>query len=162
MTLGDVKYEELRRVLESGIQKYSTGPLKASDVDDILFIIEHHHGSGRAASTPIRNRMKDVVSECDRAVSLFRISEDLIRTLNSIIDTVRYRLFTIELIDHLMSSLAVGAFDYIFYETGQIWPVLYSSTSSLYIAQIDVSLPSLHTVNDFLNEQLAGNAGALR
>lgn len=162
VTLRDVKYEELKAVLENGILTYSRDLLTSADIDDILFIIEHHHGSGRTASTPARNRMKDVVSECDRAVSQTRISEGLIRTLNSIIDTVRYRLFTVELIDHPMSALAIGAFDYIFSETERIWPLLYSATSTLYLAEADASLPSLDDVNVFLDEQLSGSKGVLR
>jgi hypothetical protein len=162
VTLGDVKYEELKTILENGIKTYSRGLLTPDDIDDILFIIEHHHGSGRTASTPARNRMKDVVSECDRAVSQARISESLIQTLNSIIDTVRYRLFTIELIDHPMSALVIGAFDYVFAETRKIWPLLYSATSTLYIGESDASFPSLDHVNAFLDEQLSGSKGALR
>ncbi len=162
VTLGDVRYEELKAVLDSGIQTYSRDFLASADIDDILFIIEHHHGSGRTASTPARNRMKDVVSECDRAVSQARISDSLIRTLNSVIDTVRYRLFTIELIDHPMSALVIGAFDYVFAEMGKIRPLLYSATSTLYIAEADASLPSLDDVNAFLNERFAGSKGILR
>jgi hypothetical protein len=114
VSLADVTYDELKATLANGIQRCSSGLLTPADIDDVLFIIEHHHGSGRLASTPARNRMKDVVSECDRAVSQTRISEGLVRTLNSIVDTVRYRLFTVELIDHPMSALVVGAFDYVF------------------------------------------------
>jgi len=98
VTLGDVKYDELKTILENGIQKCSQNLLTPTDIDDILFIIEQHHGSGRNASATARNRMKDIFSECDRAVSQTRVSESLIRTLNAIIDTVRYRLFAIELI----------------------------------------------------------------
>ncbi len=162
VSLGDVKYEELTAILENGILTHSRDLLSSADIDDILFIIEHHHGSGRTASTPARNRMKDVVSECDRTVSQARISESLIRTLNSIIDTVRYRLFTIELIDHPMSALVIGAFDYVFAETGKIWPLLYSATSTLYVGEADAPLPSLDHVNAFLDEQFSGNKGALR
>jgi hypothetical protein len=162
VTLGDTKYEELRSTLEEGLQRHSDGLLVAADIEDILFIIEFHHGSGRAASTPSRNRMKDVVSECDRAVSQSRISDDLIRTLNAVIDTVRYRLFTIELIEHPMSPLVIGAFDYVLSETGQIWPLLYSPTSTLYVADGAASLPPLEEVNSFLNEQLGTGKGVLR
>lgn len=162
VTLGNVKYEELKAVLQTGIQRYSSDLLSSADVEDILFIIEHHHGSGRAASTPARNRMKDVVSECDRAISQTRVSEGLTRTLNAIADTVRYRLLTIELIDHPMSALVIGAFDYVLTETRGISPLLYSSTSTLYIAEADCPLPPLDAVNAFLNEQLGGQKGVLR
>ncbi|MBI4526885.1 MAG: HD domain-containing protein [Deltaproteobacteria bacterium] len=161
VSLGDVKYEELKAILENGILTYSRDLLSVSDIDDILFIIEYHHGSGRAASTPARNRMKDVVSECDQAVSQTRISERLIRTLNSIIDTVRYRLFTVELIDHPMSALAIGAFDYVFAETQRIWPILYSASSTLYVAEVEAQLPSIEHVNVFLKEPLGESIGVL-
>jgi HD domain len=162
VTLGDIKYHEVRRILEDGIKRHSNGLLVPKDIEDILFIIEFHHGSGRAASSPTRNRMKDVVSECDRAVSQSRISEGLIRTLNGIIDTVRYRLFAIELIEHPISPLVIGAFDYVFLETGHIWALLYSPTSTLYAAYADGSLPPLEEVNSFLNEQLGEGKGVLR
>lgn len=165
ITLGDTKYEELRRILVDGIKRHSDGLLVPADIEDILFIIEFHHGSGRAASTPARNRMKDVVSECDRAVSQSRISEDLIRTLNAVIDTVRYRLFTIELIEHPISPLVIGAFDYVLSETGRIWPLLYSPTSTLHVAELaenKVQLPSLDEVNRFLNSQIGVSQGVLR
>ncbi len=162
VTLGDTKYEELRGILEEGIRCHSNGLLASADIEDILFIIEFHHGSGRAMSTPTRDRMKDVVSECDRAVSQSRISEDLVRTLNGVVDTVRYRLFTIELVEHPISPLVIGAFDYVFWETERIWPLLYSPTSTLYAAEADASLPALERVNSFLNEQFGAGKGVLR
>jgi len=55
--------------------------------------------------------MKDVMSECDGAGSQTRISESLARTLNAMIDTVRYRLLAVELIDHPVRALVIGAFD---------------------------------------------------
>ena len=162
VSLGDTKHGELRRILEEGIGSYSDGLLAPSDIEEILFIIEFHHGSGREASTPARNRMKDVISECDRAVSQSRISEDLIRTLNTVIDTVRYRLFAIELIEHPISPLVIGAFDYVLSETGRIWPLLYSTTSTLFSAENSAQLPPLDQVNSFLNEQLGEGRGVLR
>lgn len=162
VSLGDTKYEELRHILEDGISRYSEDLLAASDIEDILFIIEFHHGSGRVASTPTRNRMKDVVSECDRAVSQPRISEELVHTLNTVIDTVRYRLFTVELIEHPISPLVIGAFDYVLSETGRIWPLLYSPASTLYAAQNDAHLPSLNSVNSFLKDQIGEGKGVLR
>jgi hypothetical protein len=160
--VGGVLYDDLRAALEAGIAANSQGLLSENDIDDILFIIEFHHGSGRGASNPVRNRMKDVVSECDKAVSLDRISEDLLRTLNVIIDALRYRLFTIELIEHPISSLVIGAFDYVLSETEAFWPLLYSAASTLYVGQKDASLPPLLAVNRFLNEQLCGTKGVLR
>ncbi len=162
VTLGDTQYEDLRHILKTGINQNSADLLTTSDIEDILFIIEFHHASGREASTPTRNRMKDVVSECDRAVSQSRISEDLIRTLNTVIDAVRYRLFAIELIEHPISPLVIGAFDYVFTETNRIRPLLYSPTSTLFAAEVDVALPSLEEVNSFLNEQLGPGMGVLR
>ena len=162
MTLDDTKYEDLRRILEDGITCHSGDLLAPADIEDILFIIEYHHGSGYSASNPSRNRMKDVVSECDRAVSQSRISEDLIHTLNAIIDTVRYRLFTVELIEHPISPLVIGAFDYVFSGTDLVWPLLYSPTSTLYVAELSASLPPLVEVNSFLNEQLGGGTEVLR
>jgi HD domain len=162
VSLGDTKYEELLGILDEGITRYSEGILTSSDIEDILFIIEFHHGSGRGLSTPSRNRIKDVVSECDRAVSQNRISEDLIRALNAIVDTVRYRFFTIELIEHPISPLIIGAFDYVLSETERVWPLLYSSTSTLYLAETDVQLPSLDEVNAFLNDQIGESKGVLR
>ena len=159
---GGIKYEELLRILDQGIKQYSADLLTASDIDGILFIIEFHHGSGRGASTPSRNRMKDVVSDCDRAVSQSRISEDLIHTLNTFIDTVRYRLFTVELIEHPISPLVIGAFDYVLSETGRIWPLLYSSSSTLFVAENGAPLPSLDEINSFLNDQVGKGKGILR
>jgi len=162
VSLGDIKYDELRSALEAGIARHSPGVLKDADVDDILFIIEFHHGSGRGASTPTRNRMKDVVSECDRAVSQHRISDDLVRALNGVLDTVRYKLFTIELMEHPISPLVVGAFDYVLAETGSITPILYSATSTLFIRQVGAELPPIGEVNEFLKEQFGGSKGVLR
>jgi len=159
---GDLTYEQLRSLLSAGIARYSADVLSDSDIEDILFIIEFHHDSGRAASTPTRSRMKDLVSECDLAVSRDRISDGLIRALNTIIDTIRYRLFTIELIDHPISPLAIGAFDYVLSETGSIRPMLFSATSTLYAAPADMPLPPLNEVNRFLQEQIGENKGALR
>lgn len=158
VSLGDTKYEVLRSILRDGIARYSGELLSEKDVDDILFVISHHHASGKAASTPARNRMKDIVSECDQAVSQTRISEDLVHTLNAIIDTVRYRLFVVELIEHPISPIAIGAFDYIFSATQHVTPVLYSSTSTLYVGQVDNPLPTIEEVNAFLNEQLEGGS----
>src|SRR5207245_11596266 len=45
VTLGDVKYEELKAILENGILTYSQDFLSSADIDDILFIIEQHHRS---------------------------------------------------------------------------------------------------------------------
>lgn len=162
VTLGDTKYEELRQLLENGIEQYSVGLLSPADVPDILFIIEFHHGSGRSGSTPSRSRMKDVVSDCDRAVSQSRVSEDLIRTLNTVIDTIRYRLFTIELIEHPISPLVIGAFDYVLEDTGKFWPLLYSPTSTLYAAEQDAQVPGIDEVNSFLNDQIGPSQGVLR
>lgn len=162
VSLGDMKYEELRSLLEAGIKRHSAALLSAADIEDILFIIEFHHGSGRTASTPERNRMKDVVSECDQAVSQPRISERLIRTINSIIDTVRYRLFTVEMIDHPIAPLVIGAFDYVLSETGKIKPLLYSATSTLYLGDVNTPIPSLDDVNLFLNSQIVQTRGTVR
>ncbi|MGH9773249.1 MAG: HD domain-containing protein, partial [Candidatus Acidiferrales bacterium] len=162
VSLGDVKYDELRSILKSGIDGPSSGTLTETDIDDVLFIIEFHHDSGRRASTPTRNRMKDVVSECDRAVSQNRISEALLRALNAVVDTVRNRLFTIDLMEHPISPLVIGAFDYVLAEAGFIAPLLYSPTSTLYVKPLDLELPSIGEVNKFLNEQFAGSKGVLR
>jgi len=158
VSLGDTKYEVLRSILRDGIARYSSDLLSEKDVDDILFVISHHHASGRAASTPARNRIKDIVSECDQAVSQTRISEDLIHTLNAIVDTVRYRLFVVELIEHPISPIAIGAFDYIYSATRHVTPVLYSSTSTLYVREVEKPLPTIDEVNAFLNEQLEGGS----
>ena len=159
--LGDVLYDDLRAALGVGIAANSQGLLNDNDIDDILFIIEFHHGSGRGASNPVRSRMKDVVSECDKAVSQDRISEDLIRTLNVVVDTLRYRLFTIELIEHPISSLVIGAFDYVLSETKTFWPLLYSAASTLYVGQNNATIPPLSDINRFLNEHLRGTTGVL-
>jgi hypothetical protein len=159
---GDVKYEELRSILKERIDAHSPGTLTEGDLDDILFIIEFHHDSGRRASTPERNRMKDVISECDRAVSQQRISDALVRALNPIIDTVRHRLFTVELMEHPISPLVIGAFDYVLAETGSITPLLYSPTSTLYIGTLAAQLPSIDEVNRFLKDQFSGSNGVLR
>jgi hypothetical protein len=156
VSLGDTKYEILRSILCDGIARYSSALLSEKDLDDILFIISHHHASGKAASTPARNRMKDIVSECDQAVSQTRISDDLIHTLNAIVDPVRYRLFVIELIEHPISPIAIGAFDYIFSATQHVTALIYSSTSTLYVGEIGEPLPTIEEVNAFLNEHLEG------
>ena len=162
VSLGDVKYEELHLILTAGIDNHSPGILSSADVDDILFIIEFHHDSGRSASTPARNRMKDVVSECDRAVSQHRISDVLVHTLNAVVDTVRYRLFTIELIEHPISPLVIGAFDYVLAETGSFTPLLYSPTSTLSMGKVNAQLPSIEEVNRFLKDQFGPSKGVLR
>ncbi|MBK5292154.1 MAG: HD domain-containing protein [Acidobacteriia bacterium] len=162
VSLGDVKYQELRLILTAGIDNHSAGILSSADVDDILFIIEFHHDSGRSASTPARNRMKDVVSECDRAVSQHVISYDLVRALNGIVDTLRYRIFTLELIEHPISPLVIGAFDYVLAETGNFWPLLYSQTSTLFVGNATAELPSVGEVNRFLKDQFGQSKGVLR
>ncbi|MGA8029536.1 MAG: HD domain-containing protein [Bryobacteraceae bacterium] len=162
VSLGDIKYEELRSILKVGIDTHSRGVLTEVDLDDILFIVEFHHDSGRRASTPERNRMKDVVSECDRAISQQRISDALVRALNAVIDTVRYRLFTIELMQHPISPLVIGAFDYVLAETGSATPLLYSPTSTLNIGPLTGQLPLIEEVNRFLKDQFGGSKGVLR
>ena len=162
VSLGDTTYDELRSALGAGIASHSVGVLHDGDIDDILFIIEFHHASGRGASTPIRSRMKDLVSECDMAVSQDRISDELIRALNTVVDTLRYRLFTIELIDHPISPLVIGAFDYVLAESGSIQPLLYSATSTLYIAPVAAQLPPVEEVNRFLKVQFSDSGGVVR
>jgi len=161
VSLGDATYDELRSALGAGIASHSAGTIDSSDIDDILFIIEFHHASGRGASAPTRSRMKDLVSECDVAVSRDRISDQLIRALNTVVDTVRYRLFTIELIDHPISPLVIGAFDYVLAESGSIQPLLYSTTSTLYIAPVAAQLPPVEEVNRFLRMQFSDSSGVL-
>ncbi len=151
--LDEKEYEELKILLRKTTPDFAPESANEDSIADILYVIENHHDTDILTSTPTRNQMTQFVSTCDVAVSLDRPLSELIHLLNPLIDTVDYKLFAVELIEHPISPFVAGAFDYIYSETGEIHPILYSPTGTLFICKKNATLPSLDEVNNFFNEQ---------
>jgi len=95
-------------------------------------------------------------------VSQDRISDELIRALNTVVDTLRYRLFTIELIDHPISPLVIGAFDYVLAESGSnSAAAVFRDINAVHCAGGSATSP-VEEVNRFLKVQFSDSGGVVR
>ncbi len=149
---GSKEFETVQNILKENLPIYTP-----TDIDDIMYMIMNHHGVDAETVTSKRQQMAQILSVCDNVVSQNRPLHSLIETLNPIISIDRYRLFSLELIEHPISPFVIGAFDYIYAENG-IVPILYSPTATLFIAPVDYQLPAVDDVNAFLNDVLSGKS----
>lgn len=123
------------------------------DIEDIVYIIQNHHSVDLEKADSKRGRLTRIVSVCDNIVSNENITIDVINSLYGLIDSIKYDIFAVELMEHPISSYSIGAFDYIYARKG-IEPILFSKNGTLFIKKKEQKLPSIEDVNKFLNLQI--------
>lgn len=69
------------------------------------------------------------------------------------INSIDYDCFSVELIEHPISSYVIGAFDYIYKKSG-IEPVLFAKNGTIYIKKKSQRVPPIDEVNKYLAEQV--------
>lgn len=124
--------------------------LKESDFEDIIYIIQNHHNVDLEKVNSNLGRLTRIVSICDTVVSNKELNQDIIYSLNGLVDSVDYELVAVELINHPISSYLIGVFDYV-YKLKGIEPILFTKNGTLFIKKKDQPLPSLPEVNPYLN-----------
>lgn len=127
--------------------------LTDSDSDDIIYMIQNHHGVDLERATNNRGRLTRIVSICDTIVSNEYLTHDTIYALNGLIDSIEYEFILIELIDHPISSYLIGVFDFVYKRNG-IEPILFTKNSTLFVKKKSKLLPTLSEVNEYLNNNL--------
>jgi hypothetical protein len=81
------------------------------------------------------------------------ITEEIINSINGLIDSVEYECFAIELMNHPISSYMIGAFDYIF-KKNEVNPILFSKNGTIYMKKKNQENPAIEEVNRFLNQKI--------
>jgi len=145
-----LRNEDVQKIKEIilGIQK-----MDDKDLDDIIYIIQNHHDIDLDKVNSNRDRLTRIISICDNIVSNEDINEDVINLINSLIDSIEYESFSVELIEHPISSYIIGAFDYIYKKNG-IEPILFAKNGTIYIKKKNQKISSIEEVNKYLNEQI--------
>lgn len=128
------------------------------ELDDIIYMIQNHHGIDLKKVNSNLDKLTRIVSICDNLVSNREITLEAVHIINGLIDDTKYECFSVELIEHPISSYAIGAFDYI-YKENNITPILFAKNGTLFIRQKDQNIPSLDEVNNYFNEQVNGLFG---
>lgn len=129
------------------------------EIQDIIYIIQNHHGIDLEKVNNERNRLTRIVSICDTIASSHDINDEVINLINSLIDSVEYECFSVELIEHPISSYVIGVFDYI-YKLNEIEPILFSKNGTLFIKKRSKKILNIQEVNKFLNEKINDDFGS--
>lgn len=146
------------RLLDEDVKKLkeiirNIGNFVDEEIEDIIYIIQNHHGIELEKVDSTRDKLTRIVSICDTIASNFDISEDVINLINSLIDSLEYKCISVELIEHPISSYVIGAFDYI-YKINNIEPILFSKNGTVYIKKKSQKIPNIEEVNKYLNEKI--------
>ncbi|MEM0466078.1 MAG: HD domain-containing protein [Candidatus Thermoplasmatota archaeon] len=127
--------------------------IKESDVEDIIYIIQNHHSIDLNKATNNRQRLTRIISICDNVVSNEDLTDEIIYSLNTLIDSTEYEFITVELMEHPISSYLIGAFDFVYKKNG-IEPILFVKNGTLFIKKKNQSLPPLSEINKKINEKI--------
>ncbi len=123
------------------------------EIEDIIYIIQNHHSIELEKVNSDRDKLTRIISICDTIASNLDISEEVLYLINSLIDSLEYECFSVELIEHPISSYIIGAFDYI-HKVDGIEPILFSKNGTIYIKKKSQKISSIEEVNKYLNEKI--------